>query len=199
MYSSVINGSPTTFGTSGMLYRSNKLMYDRATNTVWNHLKGEPAWGELADSGIKLKFFPVLLTTWSEWLAEHPDTTVLSVDTGVYSASRYLPENNPSAIYYDYFNSENTMFPVWQQDDALELKEVMLTLSVGENYKAYPVDLLQQDRVVNDELGGTELVVIASSDSQAARAYLREGHSFRQITRRRINDVLGDQPIALAY
>ena len=161
-----------------MLYRSNKLMYDRLTGTVWNHLKGEPAWGPLADSDIKLRIFPVVLTTWDEWLEEHPDTTVLSLDTGVYPERSYLPEDNPGAIYFDYFNSVDTMFPVWQQDSSLDLKEPVLTFSIGEADKAYPVKILQIERVVNDELGGIEIVVIASSESQAARIYLRDGQNF---------------------
>ncbi len=179
MYSSIINGEPTTFGTSGMLYRSNKLMYDRLTGTVWNHLKGEPAWGPLWDSGIKLSFFPVLLTTWGEWLAEHPDTTVLALDTGVYPARSYLPENNPNAIYFDYFNSADTMFPVWQRDGALDIKDVALTVSLAGADKAYPVEILQIERIVNDALGGIEIVVVASAETQAARIYAREGRVFR--------------------
>ncbi|HIA15924.1 MAG TPA: DUF3179 domain-containing protein [Dehalococcoidia bacterium] len=38
VYSAKIEGEPTTFGTSELLYRSNKLMYDRATNTHWGSL-----------------------------------------------------------------------------------------------------------------------------------------------------------------
>ena len=70
MYSARINGEPTTFGTSGLLYRSNKVMYDRATRSLWSQLLGEPVIGPLADSGIKLDFFPVNLITWGEWLED---------------------------------------------------------------------------------------------------------------------------------
>ena len=66
MYSAKIDGEPTTFGTSGLLYRSNKLMYDRKTESLWSSLLGEPVIGLLADSEIKLAFFPVVLTTWEE-------------------------------------------------------------------------------------------------------------------------------------
>ena len=178
MYSARINGEPTTFGTSGLLFRSNKVMYDRATNSLWHQFTGEPIIGTLADSGIRLPFFPVALTTWEEWLAEHPDTTVLSIETGVYPARSYEPESNPRSIYYDYFNSPDTMFPVWDRSAALETKEVVLGVGIGGAYKAYPVRALQRDKVVNDTLGGTEIVVVASVDSQAARVYMREGQEF---------------------
>ncbi len=53
MYSTEINGVVTEFGTSGWLYRSNKLMYDRRTNTLWHQFLGEPVTAYLpeGDSG----------------------------------------------------------------------------------------------------------------------------------------------------
>ena len=154
MYSAKINGQATTFGTSGMLYRSNKLMYDRTTNSIWNQFTGEPVIGPLARAGIKLPFFPVNLTTWGEWLEEHPDTTVISNDTGIYPPETYLPESDPQAIYNSYFTSPRTMFPVTDRNDRLETKAVVLGLGIGESFKAYPVAALQVERVVNDTLGG---------------------------------------------
>jgi len=180
-YSGKFNGTETTFGTSGFLYRSNKLMYDRETFSIWNQESGEPVIGPLFDSGIRLDFFPTLLTTWGEWTAEHPDTTVLDIETGVYPAGRYFPEDNPNATYNAYFNSPDTMFPVWLRDDALETKDVVLGLKIGEQRKAYPVEVLQQERVVNDTLGDTNIVVLASQISQAAKVYERGNHEFSRV------------------
>ena len=178
MYSARVNGEPTTFGTSGLLYRSNKVMYDRATLTLWHQFTGEPIIGPLADSGVSLPFFPVILTTWGEWLAEHPDTTVLSLETGIYLPALYMPEEDRRAAYNDYFSSPDTRFPVWLRSDALQTKEVVLGLTVGDASKAYPVAALQSVRVVNDVLGDTALVVIGSSISAAARAYERGERRF---------------------
>ena len=105
-----------------MLYHSNKVMYDRLTNSLWNQLTSEPVIGPLWDSGIKLDFFPVILTTWEEWLELHPDTTVLDQETGLYPAAFYAPEEDPQAIYYAYFNAPETMFPVPSRDDRLDTK-----------------------------------------------------------------------------
>ena len=55
------DGSIYTFGSSGLLYRSNKLMYDRPTRTLWNQLTGEPVMGELAGSDVTLNVLPVVL------------------------------------------------------------------------------------------------------------------------------------------
>lgn len=180
-YSGKFNDIETTFGTSGFLYRSNKIMYDRETLSLWNQELGQPVIGELADSGIQLDFFPTLLTTWGEWKDAHPDTTVLSLDTGVYRPGRYFPEDNPNATYYDYFNTPDTMFPVWIRDDRLETKDVVLGVNVGGSQKAYPVSALQTDRVVNDVLGETNIVVLASELSQAATAYERGDQEFSRL------------------
>ena len=181
MYSAKINGEPTTFGTSGMLYRSNKVMYDRLTNSLWNQLTGEPVIGPLWDSGIKLDFFPVILTTWEEWLVLHPDTTVLKQDTGVYPAEFYYPEEDQRAIYYAYFNDPETMFPVPDRDDQLDTKAVVLGVQLNDSYKAYSSEALREHRVVHDVVGGEQIVVLSSAASQGARAYYSGGHTFALI------------------
>ena len=162
-----------------MLYRSNKVMYDRLTNSLWNHLTMEPVIGPLWDSGIKLDFFPVMLTTWQEWLELHPDTTVLAQETGLYPAEFYVPEENPQAIYYRYFNSPETMFPVPRRDDRLETKDIVLGVQLNESYKAYSSDALRESRIVNDVVGGEEILVLGSAGSEGARAYHRGDRSFK--------------------
>ena len=178
MYSAKVNGEPTTFGTSGMLYQSNKLMYDRTTDSIWNQFTGEPVVGPLADSGIKLDFFPSVLTTWEEWLAEHPDTTVLDVDTGVYSPAVYAHEWEPQAIYFDYFSSPRTMFPVFNRDDALLPKETVIGVGIDGGHKAYPVSAFADEPVINDAVGGREIVLVGSSAWGTGRIYERGGRTF---------------------
>ena len=173
MYSAKIDGQPTTFGTSGLLYRSNKLMYDRKTNSLWSSLVGEPVIGELAerDEIIKLDFFPVALTTWAEWVAENPDTKVLSLDNEFYPPYFYEPETSQRSIYYDYRVRADTMFPVWNRDHVLEAKDEVLGLSVGDEYRAYPIMKLRELRVVNDSIGGKNVVIVSSGMSSDVRVF----------------------------
>jgi hypothetical protein len=63
--------------TSGLLIRSNKVMYDVNTFSVFDTFLGKAVTGPLAEKGIALKQAPVITTTWGEWRAAHPDTTVL--------------------------------------------------------------------------------------------------------------------------
>ncbi len=172
------------FGSTGMLMRSNKLMYDRNTLTVWNAMTGEPAFGALADSGLELQVLPVVVTDWASWLAEHPDTSVLSLNTG------YTRNYANGAAYNEYFNDENfIMFPVWQQDTRqLENKEMVFALNVGETPKAYPLDVLIEEQVTNDTISGVNLVLITRATPErdffepggaAVRAYERGELTFR--------------------
>lgn len=73
---------PLVFGSSGFLYRSNKLMFDRETHSLWNQWTGEAVVGPLVDSGIVLQQRPVVITTWDSWKTSNPGTKVLSLNTG---------------------------------------------------------------------------------------------------------------------
>ena len=81
LYETKVEGhkKPLIFGSSGFLYRSNKLMFDRETDSLWNQFTGEPVVGPLAKSGIHLKVRPVTITTWAKWQAENPNTKVLNM------------------------------------------------------------------------------------------------------------------------
>jgi hypothetical protein len=97
---------PLIFGSSEFLYRSNKLMFDRETDSLWNQFTGKPVSGPLRDSGIELKIRPVVITTWKDWLDRHPDATVLSLDTG------HRRDYGSGVVYKRYFDSPDLMFPV---------------------------------------------------------------------------------------
>ena len=189
MYSTNIDGQRVEFGTSGMLYRSNKLMYDRKTNTLWNQFTGVPAAGPLAGAGIRLELLPVVTTTWGEWLAAHPDTTVLAQETGLYPGRFYQPEWDDRSIYFNYRENPTTMFPVWRSSDDLPAKGQVIGLRVKGEAKAYPLEVLRADTVVNDELGGTPLVMVTVGRI-GSRAYERGDHTFILEEGAEENDVL---------
>ena len=177
MYSTKIDGERVEFGTSGMLYRSNKLMYDRKTNTLWNQFTGVPAAGPLVDTGIRLDLLPVVTTTWGEWLKAHPDTTVLDQETGLYQGRFYQSEWDSRSIYFNYRESDMTMFPVWQTSERLITKGPVIGIRVNGEAKAYPLELLRDETVVNDTLGGEDLVIVTIG-WLGSRAYQVDDSSF---------------------
>ncbi len=172
MYAASVQGKRVVFGSSGFLFRSNKLMYDRETNSLWHSLTGEPVVGPLAHSGIRLRTLPVVVTTWGQWQADHPDTKVLSLRTG------YPRDYTPGVPYGAYFASPDTMFPVWQRSRVLPPKAFVYALKLNEVPKAYPLDALERERVTNDTLGGVDVVLVADGAGRTVRAYRREGWRF---------------------
>jgi hypothetical protein len=149
------DGNLYTFGSSGFLYRSNKLMYDRQTNTLWIHMTGAPVVGELAGSDIRLTVLPMVLTRWEDWVDQHPGTLVMALETG------YERFYTPGAAYGDYFESENPLFPVWQRSESLPDKARIFAIQIDGIAKAYPLEILFAEEVVNDLLLDTPLVLVA--------------------------------------
>ncbi|HEV7517889.1 MAG TPA: DUF3179 domain-containing protein [Thermoanaerobaculia bacterium] len=166
-------GRTFTFGSSGFLYESNKLMFDRQTDTLWNQLTGEPVNGPLAETGLTLKRLPVVVTSWARWRGAHPETRVLDIHTG------YDRDYTPGKAYGKYFASPDLMFPVWKRSQALPDKTWIFALLVGAAPKAYPLDALTRERVVDDTLGGTPVVLLADPGSREVRAYERGAFRFK--------------------
>ena len=163
---------PLIFGSSGFLYRSNKLMYDRRTNSLWNQFTGRPVVGPLTGSGIDLKVRPVTITSWKNWLKRHPDTTVLSLDTG------YDRDYRPGRPYGAYFASPELMFPALVADAQLKPKDYVFALRVGGHDKAWPLDAFDGGKVINDAVGDLDVVLIGDSASRTVRAYDARGRDF---------------------
>ena len=63
--------------TSGLLIRSNKVMYDVVTMSVFDTFLGRAVTGPLADRGLQLEQASVITTDWRSWREAHPETTVL--------------------------------------------------------------------------------------------------------------------------
>ncbi len=177
LYDGRVGGEVYRFGTSGLLYRSNKLMYDRNTRTLWNQFSGKPAWGALVGEGIRLAVLPVVVTTWGDWVARHPDTTVLDINTG------FIRDYGPGVAYDDYFNSPDTWFVVPVADDRLAQKDDVLVVRVGSAFTAYPITALAERGLIVDEIGGVAVVVIASPDGSGGRAYTAGEAEFRSLER----------------
>ena len=169
MYDAEFDDKIWSFGTSGWLWQSNKLMYDRFTNTMWHSLTGEPVIGELVGSGLRPPTLPVTVLTWEQWLEEFPDSTVLSLDTG--HRRNYFKPGVPGSAYYEYFRDPGQMFPTFEDDDRMEIKDRVLGLSFDGHERAYSVGLVTERRVINDRLGDKSVVVVGIPDVGAVRAY----------------------------
>jgi hypothetical protein len=159
--------APFVFGSSGFLYRSNKLMFDRETLSLWNQFTGEPVGGPLAHSGIKLKIRPVTITSWGDWLAQHPETKVLSIETG------HIRDYGSGVVYADYFASPDLMFPTVTDQTRLKQKDVVYGIRVAGGAKAWPISAFAEQALINDSVGLSNVVLIGNAETQTVRAYDR--------------------------
>jgi len=148
-------------------------MYDRETNSLWNHMTGEPVVGPLAHSGIRLKVLPVVITTWREWRTAHPGTWVLDIRTG------HARDYTPGRPYGRYFASPETMFPVSPRSDRLRTKDFVFAVRSGGAHKVFPLEAFRREPVVNDRVGATHVVVVGRVETRSARAYERDTLTFR--------------------
>jgi hypothetical protein len=164
---------PIIFGSSGFLYRSNKLMYDQKTNSLWNHFNGKPVVGTLVNSGIELEVLPLVTTSWAEWVNQHPNTKVLSEKTGFHR------DYTPGTAYGAYFFSEELMFPASVSDNSLKQKGKVFGLRISGANKAWPLKLFEQPTAINDQVGIIPIVLIGDAKSETVRAYRSEGIKFQ--------------------
>jgi hypothetical protein len=72
------------------------------------------------------------------------------------------------------------MFPVWKRDPTLEAKSLVFAIRMAGAAKAYPLDLLFRERVVNDMVGPESVVLVADPATGAVRAYRRRGRGFAE-------------------
>jgi hypothetical protein len=174
LYVTEHNGKNYELGTSGFLYRSNKLMYDKQSQSLWNTVWGEPVLGPLQGKGIVLEPLSVVTTTWSTWKKRHPDTKVLSLETG------YQRDYGEGVAYREYFATDDLMFNVPFEDNRLKNKDEVLAMRMSEypdEQLAISVDYLRKNPVYHDAIGAVGFVVFTDK-SGANRVYKSNGFSF---------------------
>ena len=163
VFERIINDQQVEFGTSGKLYNSNLLMYDRLSESYWSQALGLAVKGEL--SGYQLNLIPFDLITWGDWKELYLDTLVLTPDTG-YSRS-YATDP-----YGNYYTEPRIMFPVEHSDDRLSPKELVIGFHQNDIYKAYKQSDIESNVVINDLVDETP-VMLVSLFSQNSRIFER--------------------------
>ena len=166
-YKTSSGGVDYKLGTSGFLYRSNKLMYDQATQSLWSTVRGEPVIGPLVDQGIALEHLSMVTTTWAEWLRRHPDTTVLSLNTG------HRRDYGEGVAYQSYFAGDQLMFNTPFEDNRLKNKQEVLALifpALLEEQLAIDTEFLNKTPLYKDRIGQQKLVVLTDTTG-ANRVY----------------------------
>jgi len=162
-YERTIDGEITTFGTSGRLFNSALVMYDRATETLWTHYDGRAVVGYL--TGTHLTPIPSPLIAWSDFVAEFPDALVLDRETTGFSRQYGA---NP---YGGYDNESATPFLFrGDADDRAALMRRVVGIVVGDDAVAWALDGLAtgEASVMAGSVGDTDVVIFWKSGQSSA-------------------------------
>lgn len=148
-----LDGRELTLGTTGNLRFSDLVMWDRQTESWWQQFSGKALVGEL--TGKRLKVVPSQLIGFGEFRERFPDSKVLSRQTGHerdYGSNPYLG--------YDSANTSPFLLrDVDELDGRLAPKARVVAIEQGREYVAYPLNRVKEQKVVNDAVGGREVVL----------------------------------------
>jgi len=174
LYKTEKDGVSYQLGTSGFLYRSNKLMYDQKTQSLWNTLWGKPVIGPLVNQDIQLDYLSVVTTTWGAWKKNHPNTKVLSLKTG------HRRDYGEGVAYRDYFSTDELMFTVPKTDKRLKNKQEILAIRLpGETTENVAISskFLKKNNIYQGEIG-TKKYTVFTNQTGAHRVYFTEDIEF---------------------
>jgi hypothetical protein len=168
VYSREIDGKIYTFGISGRLYKSNVLIYDHQTESLWSQLMEKAVTGPLA--GKRLKTLPSTRSSWKAWKKKKPGTLVLSTDTG-------YERDYGGDPYKGYYQSLGIWFPVGEVRKDLSPKEMVLGIEVGGKARAYPLaELRKRSGTIRDEVGGEPVQITVTPDGEVTGVLDRDGN-----------------------
>ena len=100
--------------TSGLLSRSNKVMYDVNTGSIFDTFTGKAVTGPLAERGLVLDQVTVVASTWGDWKRAHPETRIIARDGGIGRVYRDNPLGDRDA--------DGPIFPVGDVDPRLPIQ-----------------------------------------------------------------------------
>ncbi len=154
-YERTVRGVETTFGTSGLLFASALVMYDRATETLWTHFDGRAVIGLL--TGDELPAIASPLISWEDFSTAYPDGRVLDPDKTGFSRSY---GRNPYVGYDD----ENA-FPFLFRgtlDDRAKAQQRVVGVTLDDGARAYALDAISggEARATNDIIAQTPIVIL---------------------------------------
>jgi len=168
VYARTVKGEELSFGVSGLLYKANVLMYDHQSESLWSQVKRTSVTGPM--TGTKLKVLPSSLTTWGRWSKRHPDTQVLSFNTGHSRDYSRDPYGTYRGTGWGRFLS-NFIGRSLDKDEV----QFVVGVQVGDSARAYPMEQLRKTGSFSDNLGGVDLLVQYDSQTDKVTVSSSQG------------------------
>ncbi len=159
-YDRRVDGRVVEFGTSGLLWNSSLVMYDRQTETLWSHFTGEGIVGEL--TGVELDTFPVATVPWGVWRDAHPEGLVLGRDTGFdrsYGRNPYPGYDDVDGTPFLFEGEVDGRYTAMTRIVGIEVDDVALGV---------PLVGLQREGVVSADVGGMPIVAFWQAGTSSA-------------------------------
>lgn len=152
VYIAEIAGKSFEFGVSGLLYNSDVLLFDRETKTLWSQILSKAVSGKLVNK--KLDIIPSSHTSWKTWKHKHPDSKVLSTNTG------FSRDYNRSP-YGSYDKDVITYFPVEFKSKRYHPKEKVLGLTLNGEQRVYPFTELAKNSagILTDQFANETITI----------------------------------------
>jgi hypothetical protein len=152
--------------TSGLLSRSNKVMYDLNTRSVFDTFLGQAVSGPLREAGVVLPQTSVVTSTWADWKAAHPDTTIIAEDGGI--GRSY--ESDPLRGRDD----DGAIFPIGEVDERLAAQEKVLGVITADGTPmAFPVAAARAQLDAGGEVSALGVTVLP--EASGLRAVAEDG------------------------
>ncbi|MFQ5795314.1 MAG: DUF3179 domain-containing protein [Candidatus Bipolaricaulia bacterium] len=167
-----IDGRIAPFGTSGRLYRSDLVMYDRVTGSFWSQIEAQPIVGPAVGELGKLHQIPVDIVPWGLWKAENPETMVMArpefgdvlggTQTEPIPAVGPFPRDYDRDPYAPYRLSDLSTFGTPFNDARLRAKDDVIGIRIDGNAKAYAKKAFDELPLLNDRVGNIPILVVKS-------------------------------------
>ncbi len=167
-----IDDTVCTFGVSGLVYRSNLVLYDRRANHV-----GESLWSQMGEraiagplSGTRLERLPARVLAWGAWYNRHPGSAVLEPPPKLVMKKLYNTKPRPL-----YAHNKSLLFPFGRtppESSGVHLKEKVIAVTIGDTTRVYPIERLRaaasDDHIVTVEQAGLTLRFTCDRNSRTA-------------------------------
>jgi hypothetical protein len=150
VYSRKVDGNEYTFGVSGLLYKSNVLMYDHQTESLWSQVLRQAVTG--SKTGTLLEVLPSTVTTWGKWKKKYPNTEVLSLETGHKRDYTIDP-------YENYYKQKKGFFSFFKPGPGEEEKQLVVGVVINGVAKGYPIKVLREKKVIKDKLAFVKITL----------------------------------------
>jgi len=173
-YNRNLDGEVTTFGVSGLLYNTNLIPYDRATNSNWSQMKLLCANGK--QIGKTPELFNSFETSWKTWKKIFPEAKVVAENTG-------YARNYGRYPYGDYKTNDDLIFPVSNENNALPKKErihgiISETKTVSFRFSSFGNSVT----AITKNIDGKEIIIVGSEEDNFIVSFYAQSSSGEKLS-----------------